>query len=220
MTEQPHGMALQIKSELAALARRHRTPPAIPCLLPLAPPSSGPVRITGIAARYKFCTWKLPPLLYRHREPAGEITFIGHDTLGRLVISARVDLPDARRCEGLSIAATVGAFKVLDGDDPRAYRALITAATLDEVSLTPEPADLSCRVITRSPNTPVSDGFDLFQHGICKSLEIVELLRELNRRQPDPPPRRLPPRRMAVEPHRQSQFGSLVSAMGRNHAAN
>ena len=50
-----------------------------------------------------------PPLLYRHdtTQPAGEIEELKYDEHGRLLIRARVDHPEARRCGGFSVGATV-----------------------------------------------------------------------------------------------------------------
>lgn len=115
------GLAMQMRLDLARLAQRHRVAPTNSCALPLAEPASRPVLITGIACadtidqermRFRsrsltFLPWRLPPLLFRHREPAGEILKLAYDARGRLLVEARVDHPEARRCSGLSVAATI-----------------------------------------------------------------------------------------------------------------
>jgi hypothetical protein len=110
-----------MRLELAQLAQRHRVAPTLSCALPLASPSSRPILISGIAAAdtidqermrfaphaLMFLPWKLPKLLFRHRENAGEILSLEYDKHGRLIMDARVDHPEARRCGGLSVAATI-----------------------------------------------------------------------------------------------------------------
>lgn len=44
-----------------------------------------------------FLPWRLPPLLIRHRESAGEILNLAYDARGRLLVEARVDHVEARR---------------------------------------------------------------------------------------------------------------------------
>jgi YD repeat-containing protein len=74
----------------------------------------------------------LPPLLIRHRESAGEILSLAYDARGRLLVEARVDHVEAKRCSG--VATTIVQ------DDPERFHALVLRADLDEITLTPTPA--------------------------------------------------------------------------------
>ena len=67
--------------------------------------------------------WKPPPLLFRHREPAGEILKIEYDARGRLIVDGRVDHLEARRCNGLSVAATIHRYELREQDDPQKFHA-------------------------------------------------------------------------------------------------
>jgi hypothetical protein len=93
------GLAMQMKLDLVRLARRHGVEPQPSCALPFADPPPRPVLISGVAVscsidqeRMKFRPWSLvylprkpPPLLFRHREVAGEILKIGDDAKGRVL---------------------------------------------------------------------------------------------------------------------------------------
>ena len=123
-------LAFKMRVELAQLSRRHGVTPGISCALPLAPPSSRPILISGVASaatidqeRMKFRPWSLgflpwkpPPLLFR-----GEILEIRHDSHGRVIVQARVDHAEARRCSGLSVAATIERYELRDVDDPQNF---------------------------------------------------------------------------------------------------
>jgi YD repeat-containing protein len=230
------GLAMKLKLELAQLAQRHRVTPTISCALPLAAPASRPVLISGIAAsttvdqdrmRFRsralvFLPWRLPPLLFRHREPAGEILKLDYDARGRLLVEARVDHVEARRCSGLSLAATIVQYELRDQDDPENFHALITGADLDEISITPTPANPDCVISWRIPTSPQPEFFDLARQGIGKIIEIVELLRKLDAQSSPPAPKPAPPvarPRLPVEPHRATEFGKFITAMERAHAS-
>jgi hypothetical protein len=235
------GLAMKMRVELAALARRHGTPPHAAHQLPLHPPSSRPVHICGIAAsnsldneRMKFRPWALsflpwrpPPLLFRHREPCGEITKIWHDERGRVRIEARVDHAEAKQCQGLSVAATIQRYELRDQNDPQSFHALILQADLDEISLTPAPCCPDCVVTNRIAASPHNEFFDTAIQGIGKMREMIEVIQRCL--EPPPPPTvkaaapriygRVPerPRRRDLEPHRQSDFGRLVQQMEAIH---
>jgi hypothetical protein len=230
-------LAFKMRLELAQLARRHRPAPSLTCTLPLAPLSDRSVRITGIASSptidqdrmlfrshsLTFLPWKPPPLLYRHREPAGEIETIEYDSRGRLIISARVDHAEARRCNGLSVAATIKAYELRDQDDPKAFHAVILAADLDEVSLTPTPACADCVVTSRMPASPNGEFYDTARRGIEQCMLIVEQMQKILAT-PAPSRAERPPRaerhiRPAIPtvPHRVGQFGQLVRRLEEQH---
>ena len=138
------GLAMKMKLELSSLARRHRVEPKLSIALPLHPPSPRSVLVTGVACAdsidqermrfaprsLTFLPWKLPPLLYRHRDLAGEIERLVWDG-GRLLLEGRVDHVEGRRCNGLSIAATIQRYELRDQDDPQHFHALILRADLD-----------------------------------------------------------------------------------------
>jgi hypothetical protein len=52
----------------------------------------------------------------------------------------------------LSIAATIERYELRDQDDPQHFHALITRADLDEISLTPKPANSACVITSLSPD--------------------------------------------------------------------
>jgi hypothetical protein len=167
-------------------------------------------------------------LLFRHREPAGEILSLAYDTRGRLLVDARVDHVEARRCSGLSVAATIVKYELRDQDDPQNFHALITRADLDEVSLTASPCNPACVVTSRISVSPALETYDLAAKGITRLMEVVEQLR--NKLNAEPPPAKTPKHPHAVAPPRRSPaapapppscrttpFSQLVAAMAANH---
>ena len=231
------GLAMKCRLDLALLARRHNTEPKLSCALPLYPPSDRAVMITGIASSasidqermlfrgwsLNFLPWRPPPLLFRHREVAGEIEHIEHDAKGRLIVQARVDHSEAKRCGGLSVAATIRKYELRDIDDPQRYHAVILEADLDEISLTPTPCSSDCVVTSRVTASPHPELFETAKRGIGKLIEITELLRKINAQ----PPQRTPLSSQEgaqqsfsrePKPYRQTPFGALIRAMeARDH---
>jgi hypothetical protein len=234
-----NALAMRMKLELAQLARRHRVGPQLSCALPLAPPVNYPVRIDGIAVsntldqermRFRaFCPsfnpYAPPPLLFRHnhKQPAGAILGIRHDDRGRLIISARVDHHEAARCQGFSIAATIGAFEIVNPDDPLGYYALITRAWLDEVSLTPAPADLNCVVTSRIPDNPTCGFYSTAIMAVEKCQEYLRAVERVCLTQPAPDSdrsgkvTRTPSNR--TKPARPTEFSALVRQLEARHPA-
>jgi hypothetical protein len=228
------GLAMKMRLELAQLSRRYRFAPGLSCALPLAEPSGCPAWITGIASSptvdqermlfrsysLSFLPWKPPPLLYRHREPAGKIQSIAYDSKGRLIITARVDHPEARRCNGLSVAATIKRYELRDESDPKAYHALILQADLDEISLTPTPCNPDCVITSRIPTVSHDAFFDSVKRAVEKCIEIVEVIEVMQRfdLQVEPPKRAAaPPRVITAVPHRVGPFGALVRQLEERH---
>jgi YD repeat-containing protein len=169
-----------------------------------------------------FLPWRLPPLLFRHREPAGEILSLDYDARGRLIVDARIDHPEARRCSGLSVAATIQRYELRDQDDPERFHALILQADLDEISITPTPCNPDCIITSRFPTSSQPEFFDLARQGIGKIIEIIDLLRKLDAQSARPPPKPAPPvarPQLPVEPHRATPFGKLITEMERVHAS-
>src|SRR3954447_9919121 len=142
--------ALGMQLVLRKLMARHNVIPE-PHIVPLLEPVDHDMILSGFAStddldlmQQKFRKWAftlgrfepLPPLLFRHGEPAGEILELHNDDSGRLVIRARVTHPLAKRCSHFSVGATVQKWELRDADDPAKFHGLITQATIDEVSLT------------------------------------------------------------------------------------
>lgn len=249
------GLAMKMRLELGYYARRHGVPSANPINLPMAPPSERPIIITGIAASDRvdnermafrpfsltYLPWRLPPLLFRHREPAGTILKLAYDKFGRLIIDARVDHEEARRCNGLSVAATIEAYELRDHDDPNKFHAAITRADITEISLTPSPANPDCVVTMRGPISPASEALDLVRNSVLRAQAVIEQLRQLNNKQPEPAPQqpaympkhpnaKAPPLRRSASPlrrattappvelHRTTAFGKFITEMEQAHA--
>jgi hypothetical protein len=62
-------------------------------------------------------------------------------------------------------------------DDRERFHGLITSATLNEVSMTPTPANPHARVLHRYRQSPVVEFYDIAKAWVNKLAEIVELTR-------------------------------------------
>src|SRR5215207_5988249 len=146
------GTAMQMRIDLSALIKRHGITPPRFTPLPLLPATDHECSVQGLVSpstvdreRMKFATlcWtpfaKEIPLLYRHQKDrvAGKLLDI-ETRYGGLFVRARVTDPEAKRCPYFSILATIHRFELRQVDDPNVAHALITSATLDEVSLVPD----------------------------------------------------------------------------------
>ena len=120
-----------------------------------------------------FCR-PLPPLLYRHdpKQVAGRIDEMSHDSDGNLRIRATVTHEQAKRCPAFSVAAKVTAYELRDEDSPNFY-AVITAAEITEVSLTPTPANPNALVLNRYPQFASVALHDHAIAGFRKGMEIL-----------------------------------------------
>jgi hypothetical protein len=213
------GLAMQMRFRLARLADHHGVTPVLPSQLALAPPSDRPVIVEGIAAhagsidsdrqmfrRYSLALPRsLPPLLYRHdpKQPAGHIDELSHDSDGNLHIRATVTHEMAKRCPAFSVAAKITAYELRD-ENTQNFHALITAAEIVEISLTPTPANPNAGVAHRYPQFAGVAFHDHAIAGFNKAIEILKLLQQLDAQAP-------PPRAPAAR--RPTQFQSLVQAM-------
>ena len=148
-------IALEMRVQLRRLMNKHQHQPTL-CHVPLAPHTPHTMMLLGFASttdtdadRVKFrshaFTWdrrQLPLLLHKHNaaQPAGTIESLDYDTNGNLRIRARVDHPEARRCNAFSVGATVVAYEFRDEDNAN-FHAVIKQAVLTEVSLTETPSN-------------------------------------------------------------------------------
>lgn len=166
-----------LKAKLAQLIHLYHVRPLERAPIPLRPPTAGPQIIEGYAAtpdvdadRMSFkrgsLTWPADlgklPLLVRHDSSkiAGKLLAVDYDAGGRLFVRARVDDPEARCMGGFSIAATVVESEVRDEDSPTGFHFVITRATVDEISLTPIPANACALVTSRRDVGPIDDRHD------------------------------------------------------------
>jgi hypothetical protein len=171
-------------------------------------------------------TWvrQLPPLLFRHGEPAGTIDSLYYDAVGNLRITATVTHSEAARCGGFSVGATIHSYELKNADSPSGYHALVTRASITEVSLTPQPCNPQALVTDRI-RAPQLEHYTLTGQAITKVIQIVELLqkwprpaagqKDLNSGQKDPAMRSMMPtekdrRRSFVRP---TPFSQLISQL-------
>ena len=231
------GEALAMKLKLAQLMRRHQVAP-MPCA-PTAPLSSvdidGAWMVEGYAApatidneHTKFAPYCwMPfkqniPLLYRHHRPAGEVKEVRRTDKG-LYVSALVTDSEAKRCSHFSVAATIHGFMLRDVEDRERFHALVTCATLDEISLTNAPASPAATVLHRYRQPAAVEMYDLATRAVSCMREIVTALRVINAAQPNaapapkprPTPRHAPAHIMSKPP---SQFSQLARELSRRHA--
>ena len=148
------GDAFKMRIELAQLMRRHQVAPKpFTPIAPLINVEADSVSVEGLAApasvdreRMMFGAhcW-LPfrreiPLLFRHQpdRPAGTIQEIRSTDQG-LFVRALISDDEAKRCPYFSVAATVHGYMLRNVDDPQRFFGLIGCASLDEISVTPDP---------------------------------------------------------------------------------
>ena len=149
----------ELKARLAQLMRRHNVRPIARDPIPLLPPTAGSQIIEAIAAsadvdadRMSFARGSLSwpddlsklPLLVRHSATGWLEKYslsLDYDDRGNLYLKALVEDSEARRMGGISIAATVIESEVRDEDSPVGFHFVITKAIVDEISLSPVPAN-------------------------------------------------------------------------------
>ena len=161
----PTGQALRMRTELAALMRRHNVV-QVPHSIALAPPSACPMVLRGLASTgdLDFDRCRFAPhafglvrksktrLLYQHdpNQVAGEVLNLSYDPHGNLLIEARADHPVARRCNGFSVGGRIRAYRLVDTDKPTFY-GIIEDCELAEVSLVEDPSNRFALVKSRYP---------------------------------------------------------------------
>jgi hypothetical protein len=187
------GRALAMRLQVASLRQRWGVPPETAEPLPLAPWSPGDMILEGICAapsvdreRQKlrphclsWLPWKLPPLLYRHRndERAGEILSLAYDDTGCLRIRARVSHDEAKRCMAFSAGLTVRDFEIRGASTPE-FAATVLQGWLEEVSCTRSPCNADCIVTSRYPAPAVTTFFELMQKRVALVGQMVDVMRE------------------------------------------
>ena len=244
------GEAMRMKREIAALMRRHNLAPRPFTPLALKPPAEGEVYVEGLASPATvdrelekfgpFC-WmpirKPIPLFFRHQQdrPVGRLIDIRPTEEG-LFVRACVTDREAARCPYFSVAATVHGYSMRRVDDPKAAYALITCATLDEVSMVPDSPGNPDAIVRPALAAIVT--YDLAARGIAciaRKLEILKAMASRERtgmpqiRSPASAPRRLicsnPPGPAHIWGFRKpptrsrSDFGKLVDQMEQRNSA-
>ena len=160
------GSALKLKFELAELGRRHNVKP-VPHTLPLAPPTGCSMLVKGSAStgdvdfdplsnsrhsRSACCASRRSGSCTRmtRTKLRARLKELSYDAHGRLMIEARVDHLEARRCNGFSVGGRVRAYELRDVDN-KGFHAVITDCELSEISLVERPANQFAVVQSRFP---------------------------------------------------------------------
>jgi hypothetical protein len=162
------GQGLAVCVMLNRLKRHHGTPPAQARPLPLAPPTSGPVILRGLAStagidlgRHRFLPGSLSwdasgpiPVCLRNDKSrvVGEVKDLDYRSNGDLHVTARVDDAEAARLGGFSVCAHINEFEVRNPDDAEGYHVAVTAAELVEVTVTERPCNPEAVVQSREPD--------------------------------------------------------------------
>ncbi|MET3334601.1 MULTISPECIES: hypothetical protein [Bradyrhizobium] len=183
--------ALQMQLELKRLALRHGATETASHIHPLQPATDHDLIFVGLAAtsdidqaRMRFRPWcfsflpwqKLPPLLFRHSEPAGELLEMSHDDRGNLAVRARVSHSLAKRCSHFSVAATVQEWELRDINDPANFHGLIKCCAIDEISITDRPCNTEAKVLYRYRPSPAVELYDIAKQGVICITKIITLM--------------------------------------------
>jgi hypothetical protein len=230
------GEAFRMRIELARLMQRHGMTPAP--FTPVAPRAAvdHDISIEGLAApatidreRMKFGAhcWmpfrKDIPLLLRHQKdrPAGRIQEIRSTDAG-LFVRATITDPEAGRHSYFSVAATVHGYSMRLVDDPQRAHALVTCASVDEVSIVSDPANPDAII---KPTPVVGLFYDTAIKGISVMQQMVQLLQQTcadqrrrsqhvitDRRAPRVAPKPAAPHHAVRRP---TEFSRLVQEMNR-----
>ena len=234
------GAAMRMRIEVAQLMRRHQAAPKPFSPAALLPAIDHDVIVEGYAAsattidreftKFGPHCW-MPfrqniPLLFRHGRPAGVVQEVRSTDKGLYVRALATD-PEARRCSHFSIAATIHGFMLRDIDDRERFHALVTCATLDEVSLTPSPCNPEAKILHRYQPSAAVEMYDIAQRWTSCVRGIVEALRVINAAKAGATQSTAAPTRTAPRVDRRTApvvqrprtgFGNLVRQMEANHA--
>jgi hypothetical protein len=191
------GNAFKLRYQLAALAQRHKTRAITPVHVPMSAPCDEPMILEDIAAsavtvdlqkmRFRpfafglpLTSWdKQPKLLYRHGVEAGKILALSYDAAGSLRARVEVDHVEARRCNAFSVGVTVLSYEIVNEDSADGFHALVTRASLDEISLVESPASPACLVDSRGPVPACVKFFDGMSAAIGKMQQMLALIPRL-----------------------------------------
>jgi phage head maturation protease len=185
--------------KLQVLMQRHRVHNQ-PCKIPLVDPVEHDMMIEGYCStcdidlvRCKFRPYAFGyplrreyrnvPLLYKHdpNQVAGTICDLEYeDGTGSLCVWCTVTHPMAKRCGAFSIAATVNEYEIVNGDTPD-FAAIISSATLSEISLTDTPSNPHALVMDRYRVSAAVQVLDLLTEKMKRLQQIAALIQKESR---------------------------------------
>ena len=220
----PCGLAMQLRYRMRTLMQKHRYAPASrPLALRDGEPGGyvegfvSPCNIDQQRVIFSALAWgDLPspadiPLLMKHDEkrgPVGVVQSIEVPPEG-LWARVRIDDPAAAKLPGFSIGASVKAYEIIYLDDPNRFAAVITAATIDEISLTNQPANLAAVVQDTDPALAA----------VLRLMRRIELMMAAAReRAAAPPPAPDPPPALPRSPRPRSDFSRLADILNERSA--
>ena len=191
----PTGKALEMRQALAQLCKRHNVqqPPARP--LPLGDLWATPVIHEGWGTtcttdqqRMQFAPYcfgrplpsRMPPLHLRHDETrtVGTVDALAYDDDGQLLVACTVHDIRARAMPAFSVGATVLAYEIRNAASPANFHAYITAARLEEISLTNTPANLQAKIMFSYRVSPAVERYDLLTQKVAKLVQLVDFIKE------------------------------------------
>ena len=166
------GDALAMRLKLRTLMQRHRIQNQ-PCKIPLSEPVDADLMAEGFAStndldldrvRFRPYCFGIPTITFRRGYPpflvkhdpnriAGQISELAYDSVGNLLIAATVTDGLAKRMGAFSIRAVVNDYTIVNGDTPD-FHALITSATLTEISVTDCPSNPQALVMVKVAGSP------------------------------------------------------------------
>lgn len=192
----------QLKVKLAQLSVQHGITPVVRPSIPLVAPTDTAQVLEGICSnsdldsdRMSFARGSLSwpaldkvPLLLRHdpNRVVGRVLDLDYDDADKLHIKARVDDLEAARMGGFSVAATVFEAEIVN-EDSFAFYALVHRATVDEISLTPAPANHNAIVISRRDVTPMDITYDAALAAAARARVALKKLQAALSAPPSPP---------------------------------
>jgi hypothetical protein len=186
-----HGLALKLRLELDALARKHAIRPPLPPYEPLLPECDDrAVLLSGLAStfdidseRLKFLPgslkWsQLPELRWRHQPGVIGTVETLKETIRGLTITVMTDHHLGKVGPAFSIAATIHSYELRNTDNPDGFHAAITKAHIDEISLTPMPANAHALVFERWPMTAAAENWRLLGRQCELMQTLLSVMRE------------------------------------------
>jgi hypothetical protein len=182
--------ALELRWQLRRQQRKFQIVPQ-PVILPLTPPTSGPMILEGVAAtctldcdRMRLVPGALDPLprrvpLWLHHDPtviAGIVETLDYDINGILRVRARVEHPQARRLPAFSVGLRIIQCELVDADTPD-FHGVLHRAELVEVTVTDRPSNLDALVSNRIP-AAVGDVYTHTAAAMRCASRILSLMQE------------------------------------------